>query len=114
MEVVAIIALGRFSAKRNNLIFFIGSAFVGSAFMDGFYAIVTSQCTGSGRLGEGLGAGHGRCPGVLGVSVNAVDVDAQLAHRHPELEEGRYVCIAVSDTGYGMDNETIEKMFDPF
>ncbi len=31
-----------------------------------------------------------------------------------ELFEGKYTYIGVSDTGTGMDNETIGKMFDPF
>jgi len=30
------------------------------------------------------------------------------------LAEGRYVYIEVSDTGCGMDKETVQKMFDPF
>jgi len=31
-----------------------------------------------------------------------------------DLSEGRYVFVEVSDTGCGMDAETIKKMFDPF
>ncbi len=33
---------------------------------------------------------------------------------HPELESGRYVTVAVSDTGVGMDNQTQKRIFEPF
>jgi PAS domain S-box-containing protein len=31
-----------------------------------------------------------------------------------ELKEGHYACLEVSDTGCGMDKETVSKIFDPF
>jgi signal transduction histidine kinase len=33
---------------------------------------------------------------------------------HGELQSGRYVCIAVGDTGRGMDEATLERIFEPF
>tara|TARA_Y100000294_G_C8451438_1_gene294837 strand:- start:539 stop:787 length:249 start_codon:yes stop_codon:yes gene_type:complete len=30
------------------------------------------------------------------------------------LPSGQFVCIAVADSGAGVDKETIEKIFDPF
>jgi len=32
---------------------------------------------------------------------------------HPDLKPGRYVCLAVSDTGHGIDPAVMEKIFDP-
>jgi signal transduction histidine kinase len=34
--------------------------------------------------------------------------------RPPELEPGQYVCIAVSDTGSGMDEDTLKRAAEPF
>jgi signal transduction histidine kinase len=39
---------------------------------------------------------------------------SELATRYPELAEGQYVEITVSDTGCGMDADTAEKAFEPF
>ena len=33
---------------------------------------------------------------------------------HDKIGPGNYVCIAVSDTGHGMDSATIERVFEPF
>lgn len=33
---------------------------------------------------------------------------------HRSLSEGTYVCLEISDTGCGMNEETLTKMFDPF
>jgi CheY-like chemotaxis protein len=33
---------------------------------------------------------------------------------HPELEPGPYVCMSVRDTGCGMDEEVLSRLFEPF
>ena len=40
---VGILALVRFYAKKNNTFLFIGTGFVGTAFLDGYHAVVTSS-----------------------------------------------------------------------
>lgn len=41
--VVGGMALARFYSKKNNTFLFIGAAFLGTSFLDGFHAVVTSE-----------------------------------------------------------------------
>ena len=52
--------------------------------------------------------------GALTVETSTVDLDEAQAAARPGLTPGRYLVIAVSDTGVGMSPELIEKVFDPF
>lgn len=59
----------------------------------------------------------GEQAGVISVSTGVVHCDAsclESTHLHEELPEGPYVYLEVTDTGCGMDTETIERIFDPF
>jgi PAS domain S-box-containing protein len=59
----------------------------------------------------------GEAGGVVTAQVGVVDVDRDyLAHSHVDdnLPVGRYVSLRVSDTGPGMDAETLARIFDPF
>lgn len=42
---------------------------------------------------------------------NSVDVPRNIRKK---VEADEYVCVSVSDTGTGMDDETLERVFDPF
>ena len=53
-------------------------------------------------------------PGCLKLELAVMEVDADFAAAHPALHPGRYVRLALSDTGHGMDAATIERIFDPF
>jgi DNA-binding NtrC family response regulator len=61
-------------------------------------------------------AGHaiGQNDGILRVTQRIVEVDEGLAEPDISLKEGRYVQIAVRDTGCGMTEEIKSKIFDPF
>ncbi|MEX2297587.1 MAG: ATP-binding protein [Dongiaceae bacterium] len=52
--------------------------------------------------------------GRLTVETRNVDIDADEAALHDDFEPGRYVMIAVSDTGTGMTPEVLARAFDPF
>jgi two-component system, cell cycle sensor histidine kinase and response regulator CckA len=52
--------------------------------------------------------------GELRVATETVDIDEAWAHRHPPMPAGRYVRLAVSDTGTGMTQETQAHIFEPF
>ena len=43
-----------------------------------------------------------------------VELDAQYASQHIGVQPGRYVMVAISDTGMGMDRTTQARMFEPF
>jgi PAS domain S-box-containing protein len=52
--------------------------------------------------------------GVLTVVTRNVTLDEEYCDLHPDAKPGSYVLLAVSDTGHGMDEETIEHVFEPF
>ncbi len=52
--------------------------------------------------------------GLLEVCLDAVDVDAEFAIRHPGLAIGPHVRLTVWDTGPGMPPSVRERVFDPF
>lgn len=53
--------------------------------------------------------------GTLTVATENVQLDvSNIDSRGEELRPGRYVMLAVSDTGSGIDRETLQRMFDPF
>jgi PAS domain S-box-containing protein len=52
--------------------------------------------------------------GLLSIETGAVEVDDEYIKTHGYGEPGRYACIAVSDSGEGMDEATCKKVFDPF
>jgi signal transduction histidine kinase len=52
--------------------------------------------------------------GQLTIATGNAEVDAVYAEQRPDLQPGQYCRLAVSDTGTGMDAETIERVFEPF
>jgi PAS domain S-box-containing protein len=52
--------------------------------------------------------------GRLVIEVDRAELDGEYAYMHPDTQPGTYVRLKVSDTGLGMDAETIERVFEPF
>ncbi len=52
--------------------------------------------------------------GTMIIETQVVDLDEVYARHHLEVNPGRYVMLAVSDTGCGMDAATLARVFEPF
>jgi len=52
--------------------------------------------------------------GKVEISTAQVELDARAVASHPGSAPGSYVCMTVTDTGVGMDEETLQNAFEPF
>jgi PAS domain S-box-containing protein len=52
--------------------------------------------------------------GQLTIETRSFELNREFADRHPSVRPGAYVMLAVSDTGRGMDAETLAHAFEPF
>ncbi len=52
--------------------------------------------------------------GRLTIETRNIELDETFARNHISVQPGRYVMLAVSDTGSGMDETTKSRIFDPF
>jgi len=52
--------------------------------------------------------------GRIDIATRNVDAAEEVAAIHPSVKPGRYVLITVTDTGCGMEEETLQHMFEPF
>jgi two-component system, cell cycle sensor histidine kinase and response regulator CckA len=52
--------------------------------------------------------------GKVSIETTNIDLDESYAAEHFPLTAGKYVMVAISDTGCGMDDETQRRIFEPF
>lgn len=52
--------------------------------------------------------------GVIQIKTRGLTVPATPPLRHPDARPGQFVCMTVSDSGCGMDQDTMLRIFDPF
>jgi signal transduction histidine kinase/ActR/RegA family two-component response regulator len=71
------------------------------------HQIVMNLCTNANHAMVKTG-------GILEVKLNAVRLDQKSAEKIPNLKKGDYIRLTISDTGYGMDLKTKERIFEPF
>jgi PAS domain S-box-containing protein len=72
-----------------------------------FHQVVMNLCTNAVQAMEETG-------GRLEISLTNIDVDENSANRCLDLKPGPYVRLSVSDTGKGMDKNTMERIFEPY
>ncbi len=71
------------------------------------HQVLINLCTNAASAMRGSG-------GVLLIRLSDSVVDDCRHPPHPDLQPGRYVCLAVSDTGHGIDPGIMDKIFDPY
>ena len=68
--------------------------------------LITNLCT---NARDAMAGG-----GTLTIETSTLDLDRSASEEHALIAPGRYVTLAVCDTGHGMDADTRARLFEPF
>jgi len=72
------------------------------------HRVIMNLCTNAWQAMEERG-------GMLKIQLHPFTADAEFAQLHPPLRANAdYWCIAISDTGHGIDRDTLSRIFHPF
>ena len=52
--------------------------------------------------------------GEVSISLESIDASPEFSESNPAIGRGRLVRLSVTDSGEGMDKQTIERIFEPF
>ena len=69
--------------------------------------VLMNVCTNASQAMEMTG-------GIIEISAEEIDLTKDHALQYPNLSPGRYVRIAIMDTGPGIDPENLDRIFDPY
>jgi CheY-like chemotaxis protein len=70
------------------------------------HLVIINLCTNAAQAMDGRG--------LLAISLDIVEPEQELALSHAVLAPGRYLRLAITDTGHGIDAATAERIFEPF
>jgi signal transduction histidine kinase/ActR/RegA family two-component response regulator len=70
------------------------------------HLVIINLCTNAAQAMDGRG--------LLEIRLDIVEPEQELALSHGVLAPGRYLRLAVTDTGHGIDAATAERIFEPF
>lgn len=52
--------------------------------------------------------------GIMEVALKNIELDEEIAAKYPELNPGRYVNLVIKDTGHGIAQKVVGRIFDPY
>ncbi|MDX2444211.1 MAG: ATP-binding protein [Bacteroidales bacterium] len=81
----------------------------GTVMADGtqIHQVIMNLCTNASHAMMETG-------GTLKVNLSTVKADRETVRKTPKLKLGTYVCVSVTDSGHGMDKQTLGRIFEPF
>lgn len=71
------------------------------------HQVLLNLCTNAVHAMESTG-------GVMQVTLDTVEIDAHAVKQQPDLNVGSYLKLSISDTGPGMDDKIVARIFEPF